>query len=157
MSKHSTIAKKILFHNEDVKYKLKDKQKIRDWMADIIIEHDYDVEEINFIFVSDEYILQKNVALLNHDYYTDIITCPFHDEGTKKIFADVFISVERVADNAKQANISETDELHRVMMHGILHILGYNDHSEADKAEMRRQEEIALQRRNFETMEQSSS
>ena len=94
---------------------------------------------INYIFTSDQYLLDINKQYLNHDYLTDIIT--FNNSTSNNLLeADIFISIERVKDNAKALQVQFIDELHRVMIHGILHLLGFDDKTEHDKAEMRKKE-----------------
>ena len=106
----------------------------------LIIESEDKTEgEINYIFCDDEYLLQKNIEFLNHDTLTDIIS--FDYTMGNLISGDIFISVERVADNAKDFNVSFDDELKRVMAHGVLHYCGYNDKMEADSQLMRTKED----------------
>ncbi|MBX2844773.1 MAG: rRNA maturation RNase YbeY [Saprospiraceae bacterium] len=103
------------------------------------------VKEINYIFSSDEYVLNVNRAYLNHDYYTDIITF-LNSEVDEPIESDIFISVERVCDNAEKFSFGNfADEIHRVMAHGVLHLMGFDDKTEEDKIEMRAQEVLALE------------
>ena len=103
------------------------------------------VKEINYIFSSDEHVLNVNRAYLNHDYYTDIITF-LNSEVDEPIESDIFISVERVYDNAEKFSFGNfADEIHRVMAHGVLHLMGFDDKTEEDKIEMRAQEVLALE------------
>ena len=94
--------------------------------------------KINYIFCSDEYLLDINLEYLNHDTYTDIIS--FDYSVGKELHGDIYISIERVVDNAKDFNSEFIDELHRVMIHGILHYCGYKDKTEADETVMRKRE-----------------
>ena len=110
-----------------------------DWITRIIISEDSVVGNINFIFCEDNYLLKINQKYLKHDTFTDIITFDYTEDGL--IHGDIFISVERVKDNAEGYNISFKDELQRVMVHGLLHLLGYNDKSEEDIKRMREKEE----------------
>lgn len=145
--KISTIVKKINFFSEEIEFVLPQKGKVREWIANIIYKHNFSVAEINYIFVSDEYLLHLNKEELKHDFYTDIITFPYHEEGNKELHSDIYISIDRVKENADENKTTFIDELHRVMIHGVLHLLGFDDHGEENIAEMRRQEEIALAER----------
>ena len=142
----NTISKKIHFHAEDVDFQIKNKAIIRAWIGGRILYGNYEANEINYIFVSDEYLYKINLEQLQHDYYTDIITFHYHEPESKKILSDIYISIDRVKENAAAHNISFETELHRVMIHGILHLLGYDDHEEQDIYEMRKAEEEALQK-----------
>lgn len=149
MAKISTLVKKIFFHSEIEDFKLKNKQAIREWIAHIISENGFNLFELNYIFVSDEQIFQINAESLAHHYYTDIITFHYHEPKSKNLYSDIYISIDRVKENAANLNIEWSDELHRVMIHGVLHLLGFDDHSEENIAEMRKQEESALLQRKF--------
>lgn len=146
----NTVTKKIFFHKEGVNFNLKNKAVIRTWIGERILYANYEANEINFIFVSDEYLYKINLEQLQHDYYTDIITFPYHEPESKKIFADIYISIDRVKDNAILHNVPFDTELHRVMIHGILHLLGYDDHNVNDIQKMREEEEKALE--NLQTL-----
>jgi rRNA maturation RNase YbeY len=98
---------------------------------------------INYIFCSDKYLLSINQQFLNHDYYTDIITFGLHDKGTP-VVAEVYISVDRVKDNAKSLGVTFTNEMLRVLFHGALHLCGYKDKSKADISMMRAKEDAYL-------------
>lgn len=129
----------IHFFNEKIDFKLKNKTKIRSWLRRVVHEHDKKVSCINYIFTSDNYLLDINRKYLNHNTYTDIIT--FNQSSTpKKIEADIYISIERIQANSKKLNISFSEELHRVMIHGLLHLLGYNDKTNPEKDYMRKKE-----------------
>jgi len=102
------------------------------------------IGEINYIFCSDEYILSINEEYLNHDYYTDIITFDNRDNTQDDIEADIFVSVDRVQENAQMIQVPFDTELRRVMVHGLLHLLGYHDKSEEEISQMREKEEAYL-------------
>lgn len=140
----NTIIKKIHFHTEDVDFQIKNKAIIRAWIGERILYANYEANEINYIFVSDEYLYKINVEQLQHDYYTDIITFHYHEPDSRKIHSDIYISIDSVKENASIHNSSFDKELYRVMIHGILHLLGYDDHEESDIKEMRKQEDEAL-------------
>lgn len=133
----------INFFNEDVTYTLKNKKLIRAWINSAIIAEGYLLEELNFIFCSDEYLWRMNQQFLDHDTYTDVITFD-NSERLKTINGDVFISVDRVKDNAGENNVPAVDELCRVMVHGTLHLLGYKDKTKAAKTRMTAKEDHYL-------------
>ena len=130
----------IRFFNEDVPYKLARKQATRQWLKRQAEGEGYAVGELNFIFCSDEYILQVNKDYLAHDYYTDIIT--FDQSEEEGVLAgDIFVSVERVNDNAGQLGVLAEQEMRRVLAHGLLHLCGYGDKSDEEATNMRTKEE----------------
>ncbi|QDK83445.1 rRNA maturation RNase YbeY [Spirosoma sp. KCTC 42546] len=130
----------IRFFNEDVPYKLPQKQATRQWLNQQAKREGYAVGELNYIFCSDEHVLQVNRDYLHHDYYTDIITFD-QSEDESKLEGDIFVSVERVADNATQLGISADLEMRRVLAHGLLHLCGYGDKTDEEAAQMRAKEE----------------
>ena len=134
---------KILYFSEDIKFLLKNKNNLRKWIKASISHEKMWVGSINFIFCSDKYLLQLNQKYLNHNTYTDIITFD-NSDSQHEISGDLYISVERVRENSKQFSGSFVIELQRVMIHGILHLLGYNDKSSKDKETMRNKEDYYL-------------
>lgn len=130
----------IRFFNEDVPYKLPQKQATRQWLKQQAEQEGYAVGDLNYIFCSDDYVLQVNRDYLQHDYYTDIITFD-QSEEQDKIEGDIFISVERVTDNAAQLGVSAEQEMRRVLAHGLLHLCGYGDKTDEEQAHMRKKEE----------------
>lgn len=134
---------KINFFTEDITYNLKGKTAIRKWMQETITAEGYQLAELNFIFCSDEYLLRVNQDFLKHDYYTDVITFD-NSEELKTILGDIFISIDRVKDNAQQNNATTHDELCRIMIHGTLHLLGYRDKTKKAKTEMTAKEDFYL-------------
>src|ERR1700743_2652205 len=138
----------INFFEEDIHFKLKDKTKVKDWVKATITAEGYKLQELNYIFCSDEYLLSINQQYLDHDTYTDIITFD-NSEKDKVIVGDIFISIDRIRENALKFNITEADELHRVIIHGALHLLGYKDKSAADKKKMTQKEDFYLNKRTF--------
>jgi probable rRNA maturation factor len=111
------------------------------WLSDVCKKHNRNLGEINLIFCSDEYLLQINKEHLDHDYYTDIITFDYYEEN---ISGDLFISVDRVKENAKDLKIEFTQELHRVVVHGTLHLLAFGDKTKDEEVLMRKLEDEAL-------------
>ena len=138
----------IQFFEEDIAYTLKQKTAIRQWVTDTIIAEGYKLKELTYIFCSDSYLLQINQQYLNHDTYTDIITFDNSDIA-KTIVGDIFISIDRIRENAIKFSHTEADELHRVIIHGALHLLGYKDKSPADKKKMTLKEDFYLNKRTF--------
>ena len=138
----------IRFFTEDSSVALKNKAKLRDWFINTAKAEGNSIKELNYIFCSDAYLLEMNQSYLNHDTYTDIIT--FDNSETDDVLqGDIFISVERVHENAQTFGINEQDELHRVMIHGLLHLVGYGDKSKAEKAKMTEKENYYLALRPF--------
>ena len=139
----------VRFFEEDISYKLKQKSLVKtvDKRHDLHAEG-YQLKELNYIFCSDNYLLQINRQYLDHDTFTDIIT--FDNSETEKVITgDIFISVDRIKENAAQLQITEKEELHRVIIHGALHLLGYKDKKTADKIKMTLKEDFYLNRRTF--------
>jgi len=129
----------INFFTEDISYVLKDKRKIKAWVSATIAAEGYQLDELNFILCSDDYLLRINQQYLDHDTYTDVITFD-NSEALKMITGDIFISIDRIRENASLFKHRLQDELCRVMIHGTLHLLGYKDKSKADKARMTQKE-----------------
>ncbi|MBS1531637.1 MAG: rRNA maturation RNase YbeY [Bacteroidetes bacterium] len=136
------------FFEEDIHFDLKNKNKVKSWVKSTIATEGYKLQELNYIFCSDAYLLQMNQQYLDHDTYTDIITFD-NSEKEKVIEGDIFISIERIRENADKFGTGETDELHRVIIHGALHLLGYKDKTAADKQQMTIKEDQYLGVRNF--------
>jgi len=135
----------ISFHSEDIKFVPKNKSIIKTWIGEVIKKKKRKAGEINFIFCSDEYLLQINKQYLNHNTYTDIITFDYsQDTAETKVSGDIFISIERINENAKKYGKTPENELHRVVIHGVLHLLGYKDKTKIAKAEMTKQENACL-------------
>jgi probable rRNA maturation factor len=135
----------ISFHTEDIKFNLKNKTILKKWILSVIEKKKRKAGELNFIFCSDEHLLGINRQYLHHDTYTDIITFDYSKEDLRQaVSGDIFISVERVGENAKKFSKSFENELHRVIIHGTLHLLGYKDKTKAAKEEMRKEEDRAL-------------
>ena len=137
----------IHFFSEDISFNLKQKNRIRKWVKNTIDEEHYQLGELNFIFCSNAHLLSINQQYLNHDTYTDIIT--FDNSGEKDhILGDIFISIDQVRENALSFKVPEQDELHRVMIHGTLHLLGYPDKGKKAKALMTAKENYYLLKRS---------
>lgn len=131
----------ISFFNEEVNKPKIEYRKIKTWIKAIIESSGKSIGDINYIFCSDEYILKINLEYLNHDYFTDIITFNYCNENI--ISGDIFISIDTVNNNANEFGTKDT-EIFRVMIHGILHLIGFDDNIEIDKKIMREEEDKAL-------------
>ncbi|HVD98539.1 MAG TPA: rRNA maturation RNase YbeY [Cytophagaceae bacterium] len=139
------MAAIITFQSEEIKFTLKEKLRHKTWLNKIAAKEKFAIGELNYIFCSDEYLHKVNLEYLNHDTYTDIITFDnSEDKKAKIIEGDIFISIDRVKENARKFSASPDDELHRVMAHGLLHLMGYKDKSSKDSAVMRTREEESI-------------
>lgn len=132
----------IRFSTQSGDFELKEPEKVKQWIAAVIQGRGKAVGNVNYLFCDDEYLLDVNQRYLNHDTFTDIITFDYVAGGL--ISGDILISTERVGENAEKFGVPFEHELHRVVIHGVLHLLGQGDKSDAEAAEMRRQEEEAL-------------
>ena len=133
----------ISFQSEDVAFELSSPEEPAAWIRSVIEREGHELHEVCFIFCSDEYLYNLNQEYLNHDTYTDIITFPYTE--LPLIEGDIFISVDRVKENARKFGVPFEQELFRVMIHGILHLCGYRDKSPEEKVLMRKKEDEALQ------------
>lgn len=138
----------IHFFEEDILSNLKKKKDTKTWIKESIHAESKKLGTLNYIFCSDKYLHKMNVEFLQHDTLTDIITFDQSDSNDK-IEGDIFISVERVLDNSKKYNTTFHDELHRVMIHGALHLIGYKDKKKSDKELMRSKEDYYLSKRTI--------
>lgn len=134
------------FFQEDISFEFLSEADIAEWVGHTITDEEHNLGEISVIFCSDEYLLKINREHLDHDYYTDIITFQYTDDP---ISGDLFISVDRVRDNADQLKTSFQQELHRVIIHGILHLCGYKDKGQSEEKLMRQKEDFYLSKRRF--------
>lgn len=138
-------CKKINFIEEDASISfLKKKEPLKTWIKDVIKNHQHIPVKINYIFCSDEYLLEINKQYLAHDYYTDIITFD-NSEYEGEVEADIFVSIDRIKDNAKTLNETFEREFHRVLIHGVLHLLGFKDKTEEEEILMRENENKCLE------------
>lgn len=132
----------IQFCSEDITFSLKDKLKHKAWLNEVAKQEGKTILELNYVFCSDDYLLKINQEYLNHDTLTDIVTFD-NSEEPKKIEGDIFISIDRVKENGEKLGTSDT-ELERVMVHGLLHLLGYKDKKKEDKALMTEKEDFYI-------------
>ena len=132
----------IRYFQEDIRFELKQKMLNNRWLKMVAGSEMRRLGAINIIFCSDNYILDVNMKYLQHDYFTDIITFDYCEKDV--LSGDLFISIDSVRENAQFYGTEFADELNRVMVHGLLHLIGYDDHSEADIAVMRQKENYYL-------------
>ncbi len=133
----------INFFNEATDFVLNQQESIQVWISTIIKTEGYELIQLNYIFCSDEYLYNINHNYLNHDTYTDIITFD-NSETNQTIESDIFISIDRVKENAQLQKLVFEDELARVMVHGVLHLMGWGDKTETLQKEMRLKEDACL-------------
>jgi len=137
----------INFFNEEIDFALTNEEKTSNWLQKIANKEGYIVAAINYIFCDDEYLHKINLEYLNHDTYTDIITfdnSEDNEENEQVLEGDIFISIDRVKENSAELKTNFEQEIHRVMVHGLLHLVGYDDHSDEDEKLMREKEDNAL-------------
>lgn len=132
----------ILFINADHPYRVKNKKYLKRWLNEVIASFGFKTGDIQCVFCTDDYLLDLNRKYLSHDYFTDIIT--FDNSDSVYLSGDLFISIDRVKDNAQQFKEPFVDELHRVIVHGVLHLAGLKDKKKKDQEDMRRAEDTAL-------------
>ena len=133
----------ILFFNEQTNFKLNNPEVLKGWIVEVAKNENKKIGALNFIFCSDKYLLQLNIKYLDHHTLTDILTFD-QSEVSSEIGGDIYISVDRVKENAPLYNSLMDKELYRVMVHGVLHLIGYPDSVESQKEEMRKKEEAYL-------------
>jgi rRNA maturation RNase YbeY len=129
----------VITFNSETSFTLKNQKKLVKWIGDVISSEGFQAGEISYIFCDDSYLNKINQEFLNHDTFTDIIS--FDYTLGKEVGGDIFISIERVLENAEKFNDVFENELHRVMIHGILHFIGYKDKTKKDKTLMRTKED----------------
>ena len=132
----------IRYFQEDIRFELKQKRLNNSWLKMVAGSEVRRLGAVNIIFCSDNYILDVNMRYLQHDYFTDIITFDYCEKDV--LSGDLFISIDSVRENAAFYGVPFSDELDRVMVHGLLHLVGYDDHTEEETAVMRRKENYYL-------------
>ena len=139
------------YYLQDCDLKLPNKEQLSIWIEETIENEDREAGILSVIFCSDDYLLEINKKYLNHDYYTDIITFDYVDTELigSPISGDLFISIDTVGRNAFEYKVQFKTELHRVIIHGILHLLGYKDKTSSESLEMRTKEDFYLERLNL--------
>lgn len=132
---------KIIFNVEEIDFELQNTEGVISWIEKVATLEKKRINGISYIFCSDDYLHKLNVEYLNHDTLTDILTFPYNRSPLE---GDIFISIDRVRDNANDLNIPFEDELHRVIIHGVLHLCGYLDETDEEEELMRKKEDEAL-------------
>ena len=136
----------VRYYNEDISFNLKGRALNNRWLRMVAVSELKKLGDINIIFCSDNYILEVNMKYLQHDYFTDIITFDYCEKNI--LSGDLFISIDSVRENALFYGTEFDDELNRVIVHGLLHLIGYDDHTEEDIATMRSKENYYLELRD---------
>lgn len=139
----------ISYNTEDIKFKLDQKRLVSNWLKQIAAKSSKTIGELNYIFCSDPFLLEINKQYLGHNYYTDIITFDYSDDykevgAEDKIYGDVYISIDTIRQNAEEYGEGFDRELHRVIAHGLLHLIGFDDVTPELQAEMTVQENESL-------------
>lgn len=129
------------FYIENITFSLEKEEAIKQWITLVITQENKAWEKLTYILCSDEYLYDINIKYLQHDTYTDIITFPTSKDP---IESDIFVSIDRIRENAKAYNVSFEDELRRVLIHGVLHLCGYRDKTAAEQQQMTQKEDEAL-------------
>lgn len=137
-------ANSIHFHFADIRFHFPKRTVTKERIASLIHKEGKQINEINYIFCTDAYLLELNQGYLQHDTLTDIITFHYHQD-THPVHSDIYISIERVKENAKNFGVSFNHELHRVLFHGALHLCGYKDKKKKEEQLMRLKEETYLE------------
>jgi probable rRNA maturation factor len=138
----------IHFFSQDLPFKLPKPRKVSNWIKSTIASEEGQLNQLNFVFCSDEALLKLNIEYLNHTTLTDIITFNTSDDPAW-IEGEIYISIDRVRENAERLENTFIDELHRVIIHGVLHLLGYGDKTVAEKKQMRKKEDAYLSLREI--------
>jgi len=141
------LSQSIHFHQEEISFTIQNIKALRLWIAKCAFKENKSVGQLSFIFCSDDYLLKINKKYLNHDFFTDVISFDYTEED--RISGDIYISLDRVKENAKEFGYSLKDELHRIIIHGLLHLLGYSDKTSSLKATMKDKEDFYLTLRAF--------
>ena len=139
----------IRFSSHEINFTLRGKAKIRAWIIAEVLKQKKSSVDLDYIFCSDEKLLGVNKEFLNHHYYTDIITFDYCPNSGKSIAGEMWISIDRVLENTANYAVPFEEELRRVMIHGVFHLLGYGDKSEEESKKMRQLEDTALKRFNY--------
>jgi probable rRNA maturation factor len=138
----------IRFFRENINFRLKNSLKVQEWILGVAKKEKHTVQNLHYIFCTDQALLERNIQFLKHNTFTDIITFDLSEKETS-IIGEIYISVDRIKENALKFEQTQEQELHRVMIHGVLHLCGYGDKTKTEKEEMRRLENHYLKKRNW--------
>ena len=136
----------IKFENIDIEFPQLNQRLAKEWIDEFVASYGRKIGELYYLFCSDEYLLAFNQKRMNHDFYTDIVTFPLND-CSEYLSGEFYISIDRIRDNAQQLGKPFDEEFHRVLAHGVLHLIGFDDKTASAAAEMRKQEEKCLKMR----------
>lgn len=141
----------ILFFTGDIRFTLRNKAAVNKWLQAVSKKHKKQISSLNYVFVSDDYLLDINKRFLRHNFLTDIISFDYSEDKEAKngVIGEIYISIARVNENAARFGCTKTNELHRVMAHGLLHLCGFRDKTPNEIKRMRTEEENALDLRQF--------
>lgn len=143
MVRKSEQRQSVHFYFDKVNLTLKNRRRLKDYISTLIKKEKRHLNTLNYIFCSDKALLEINRKHLGHDFYTDVVTFDL-SSSSKEIFADIYISAERVRANAKELELSLKEEIHRVMFHGLLHLCDYNDKTRKQRVEIKKKEDYYL-------------
>jgi probable rRNA maturation factor len=132
----------ISFSTNEIKFRLKNKAQVREWLELFTHQAGFTIDNLSIVFCSDEFLLEMNRTYLNHDYFTDIIS--FDYSNKERLSGELFISIDRIKENAHERNLLFNDEILRVIAHGVLHLMGYKDKTKKEAVSMRQAEDTAL-------------
>ena len=135
----------VFFHSENIDFELSDELKITNWLQEVAKREGNNIDSLSFIFCDDAYLHEMNVSYLNHDTLTDVITFQYSESDSATIEGDIFISIDRIKENAATYKVAIEQELNRVIVHGTLHLLGYGDKSPKEKQLMTNKENEYLE------------
>lgn len=139
----------ISFHYEEIPFRLDLEDEIGRWLSLVASQHGREISQLSYVFVNDEQLAYLHEKYLKDNSLTDILTFDYSPTAQSPIVADIFISEDRVRENATELRTPFVDEIHRVMVHGLLHVCGFTDHTDSDKKRMRREEDLSLNLRLF--------
>lgn len=148
LSQKANTKGRISFQNADISFSLKSRTATKEWLSNVAAARKFTINDVQYIFCSDEFLLDINRNFLQHDYFTDIITFDL-SEKKAELCSEIYISIPRVKENAKDFGVSFQEELDRVMVHGILHLCGLKDKTAKQEKEMRKAENTALLMKDF--------
>lgn len=141
------MSQSIHFHQEETTFQLRNIKALRQWINESVFLENKNVGQLSFILCSDNYLLKINKKYLGHDFYTDVISFDYSEKN--RVGGDIYISIDRVKENAKEYGHTLIDELHRIIIHGLLHLMGYSDKTSELKAIMKVKEDFYLSLRAF--------
>jgi probable rRNA maturation factor len=149
------IKESINFFSEQINFNFRNRIKVRNWIILALKKEKRSIDSVNFIFCSDSYLRKLNKTFLGHNYMTDVITFGYSNSElttSKKLSGDIYISIDRVKENAKEYSKSFYSELHRVMIHGVLHLIGYEDNTDKKKKQLTLKEDYYLSLLRFSSL-----